>query len=164
MNVLDRFVRVFSVVLVVFWFLVIGWFLFFEGQSGVSVLVFLTVFIPVFVLVSEFRHLLEYRRFLPCVYVFPFVFWGFDVATTFLAINVYGVAEEANPLGWPWAALGGLMFYVPAFAFTYWLSHSEKSRYRLLVAVLITGLACWVGITNFFAGLHNLNLIYRQSV
>jgi hypothetical protein len=163
MSVLDRFVKVFSVVLVAVWFLVIGGFLFF-GQSSVSVLVFLTVFIPVFVLVSEFRHLLQFRRFLPCLYVVPFVFWGFDVATTFLAINVYGVAEEANPLGWPWGALGGLVFYIPAFASTYWLSHGEKSRYRLLVAVLITGLACCVGITNFFAGLHNLNLISRQSL
>jgi hypothetical protein len=162
MSVLDCFVRVFSVVLVVFWFLVIGGFLFF-GQSGVSVLVFLTVFIPVFVLISEFRHLLAYRRFLTCAYVVPFVFWGFDVATTFLAINVYGVAEEANPLGWPWAILGGLVFYIPAFAFTYLLSHNEKSRYRLLVAVLITALACCVGITNFLAGLHNLNLINLQS-
>lgn len=163
MSVLDCFFRVFSVVLVAVWFLVIGGFLFF-GQSSVSVLVFLTVFIPVFVLVSEFRHLLEFRRFLPCVYVVPFVFWMFDAATTFLAINVYGVAEEANPLGWPWAILGGLAFYVPAFAFTYWLSHGEKGKSRLLVAVLIAGLACCVGITNFFAGLHNLNLIHRQSL
>jgi hypothetical protein len=163
MNVLDRFVKIFSVVLVAVWFLVIGGFLFF-GQSSVSVLVFLTMFIPVFVLVSEFRHVWVFRRFLPCVYVVPFVFWMFDVATTFLAINVYGIAEEANPLGWPWGALGGLVFYVPAFVFTYWLSHNEKSKYKLLVAVLITGLACLVGITNFFAGLHNLNLIYRRSL
>jgi hypothetical protein len=163
MSVLDSFVKVFSAVLIAFWFLAIAGYLF-SGWSSVSVLIFLTVFIPVFVLVSEFRHVLEFRRFLSCVYVFPFVFWGFDVATTFLAINVYGVAAEANPLGWPWGALGGLVFYIPSYAFTYWLSQGEKSRYRLLVAVLITGLACYVGITNFLAGLHNLNLIGRQSL
>ncbi|NWF86884.1 hypothetical protein HXY32_03640 [Candidatus Bathyarchaeota archaeon] len=59
------------------------------------------------------------------------------------------IAEEANPLGWPWAASTFLMFYVPAFAFTYWLSHGEKGKSRLLVAILITGLACFVGVTNF---------------
>jgi hypothetical protein len=160
--VLDSFARVFSAVLVVFWFLAVGGYTLL-GQFSAPILIFLTVFIPAFVIATEFRHVLELRRFLPCLYVVPFVFWGFDVATTFLAINIYRVAEESNPLGWPWAIIGGLIFYIPAFAFTYWLSFREKSKGRLLVAVLITGLACWVGVTNFLAGLHNLNLINRRS-
>jgi len=159
MSVLDGFVKAFTAVLVVFWFLAIGG-CFLVGWTFVPLLVFLTVLVPVFVVVSGFRRVLGLRRFLLWLYVVPFIFWGFDVATTVFAIDVLGVAEEANPLGWPLAVLGGLVFYVPAFAFTYRLAFGEKGKFMVLVAVLITGLACIVGVTNFLAGLHNLNLIY----
>src|SRR5208283_1989123 len=33
-------------------------------------------------------------------------FWMFDIATTFYAINVTGLAVELNPLGWPLGILG----------------------------------------------------------
>jgi hypothetical protein len=98
-------------------------------------------------------------RILLCLYVVPFVFWTFDVTTTFYAINVSGVAAEENPLGWPLGVLGALMFYVPALAFTYLLLFRVKNKYSPLVATLITALALFSGIMNLFAGLHNLSII-----
>jgi hypothetical protein len=98
-------------------------------------------------------------RILLCFYVVPFVFWAFDISTTFYAINVLGVAGEENPLGWPLGVLGALIFYVPAVAFTYLLLFKVKDRYSPLAATLITALALFSGIMNLCAGLHNLNII-----
>jgi len=98
-------------------------------------------------------------RILLCLYVVPFVFWAFDISTTFYAINVLGVAGEENPLGWPFGVLGALIFYVPALAFTYLLLFKVKDRYSPLAAILITALALFSGIMNLRAGLHNLGII-----
>jgi hypothetical protein len=98
-------------------------------------------------------------RILLCLYVVPFVFWTFDISTTFYAINVLRVAGEENPLGWPLGVLGGLIFYVPALAFTYLLLFKVKDRYSPSVAILITTLALFSGIMNLCAGLHNLGVI-----
>ncbi len=38
-------------------------------------------------------------------------FWMFDIATTFYAINVTGLAIELNPLGWPLGILGAFAYY-----------------------------------------------------
>jgi len=98
-------------------------------------------------------------RILLCLYVVPFVFWAFDISTTFYAINVLEVAGEENPLGWPFGVLGALIFYVPALAFTYLLLFKVKDRYSPLAAILITALALFSGIMNLYAGLHNLGII-----
>lgn len=98
-------------------------------------------------------------RILLCLYVVPFVFWTFDVTTTFYAINVSGVAAEENPLGWPLGVLGAPILYVPAFAFTYLLTFRVKNKYSPLAAALITALALFSGIMNLLAGLHNLGII-----
>lgn len=161
MGVFDGFVKTFLAILIAFWFFTISEY-FFMGQINTTILVFLTLLIPIFMILSEFRHVPNPNRILPCLYAIPFAFWAFDVTTTFFAIDVLGFAEELNPLGWPWAILGGLIFYVPAFVFTYWLSFSGRGRYSLLIAALITALACYVGVTNLLAGLHNLSLIRQQ--
>jgi hypothetical protein len=98
-------------------------------------------------------------RILLCLYVAPFVFWAFDISTTFYAINVSGVAGEENPLGWPLGVLGAPIFYIPAFAFTYLLLFRVKNKYSPLAATLITALALFSGIMNLCAGLHNLSII-----
>jgi len=100
-------------------------------------------------------------RILLYLYVVPFVFWAFDISTTFYAINVLGVAGEENPLGWPFGVLGALIFYVPALAFTYLLLFKVKDRYSPLAAILITALALFSGIMNLYAGLHNLGVIFN---
>jgi hypothetical protein len=98
-------------------------------------------------------------RILLCLYVVTFVFWAFDVSTTFYAINVLGIAGEENPLGWPFGVWGALIFYVPALVFTYLLLFKVRSRYSPLAATSITALALLSGILNLLAGLHNLNII-----
>jgi Mg2+ and Co2+ transporter CorA len=98
-------------------------------------------------------------RILLCLYIVTFAFWAFDVSTTFYAINVLGVAEEENPLGWPFGVWGALIFYVPALIFTYLLLFKVKNKYSPWAATLITALALLSGILNLVAGLHNLNIV-----
>lgn len=97
------------------------------------------------------------------LYAVPFVLWAIDVSTTFYAIEILGIAEEQNPLGWPLGVLGALTFYVPALAFTYLLLFKVKDKYSPYAAILITALAWLSGFMNLFAGLHNLGLIHNFS-
>jgi len=99
-------------------------------------------------------------RILLCLYIVPFVFWAFDISTTFYAINVLGIAGEENPFGWPFGVLGALIFYVPALAFTYLLLFKVKDKYSPLATILIATLALFSGVMNLCAGLHNLGLIF----
>ena len=91
-------------------------------------------------------------------YIVPFFSWMFDVLTTFYAIDCLGIAGEMNPLGWPLGALGALIFYVPAYIFTYMLLFRLQGRCPPRVAVLITMLALGLGVMNLLAGLHNLEV------
>lgn len=70
MSVLDGFVKSFLVVLVAFWLFTISEY-FFMGQINTAILVFLTLLIPIFVIVSEFRHVLKPKRLLLCSYTIP---------------------------------------------------------------------------------------------
>ena len=92
-------------------------------------------------------------------YIVPFVFWMFDVFTTFYAINYLGIAGEMNPLGWPLGAIGALIFYVPAYIFTYALLFRLQGRYPCAVAVMVTMLSLGLGIMNLMAGVHNLAVV-----
>jgi len=91
-------------------------------------------------------------------YIVPFSFWMFDVFTTFYAIG-WGIAVETNPLGWPLGALGALIFYIPAYIFTYMLLFRFQSRSSSWVAILITMLALGLGVMNLGAGLHNIEIV-----
>lgn len=88
-----------------------------------------------------------------------FAWWTFDVALTFYAINAMGIASELNPLGWPLGAVGGLIFYVPAFLFTYFLAFRMKHKYSMLAAIIITVLSLYIGFMNFIAAGQNFSLI-----
>lgn len=92
-------------------------------------------------------------------YAVPFFCWGFDVSTTYYALNRLDIGGEANPLGWPFGALGALIFYIPALAFTYLLLFKVRYQYSPSVAFAITASAFWIGIMNLQAGLHNWNNI-----
>ena len=92
-------------------------------------------------------------------YIVPFFSWMFDVLTTFYAIDCLGIAGEMNPLGWPLGALGALIFYVPAYIFTYMPLFRLQGRCSPWVAVLITMLALGLGVMNLLAGLHNLEVV-----
>jgi len=97
------------------------------------------------------------------VYTVPFFSWMFDVSTTFYAINCLGIAAEMNPLGWPLGALGALIFYIPAYIFTYALLFRLHSKYAPWVATLITMLALTLGTLNLLTGIHNLQVIQTAS-
>ena len=65
-------------------------------------------------------------------------FWMFDIATTFYAINVSGLAVELNPLGWPLGILGAFAYYAPTLAFSYVLLFKIKERIALYAALPLT--------------------------
>jgi len=84
--------------------------------------------------------------------------WVFDVGSTYYAIDILGGlggAVEQNPLGWPFGALSPLIFYVPAFAFTYLLLFKIKQKVSLFAAILLTLLVVFMGSMNLLAGLLN---------
>jgi hypothetical protein len=135
------------------------------GYGGVAILFLLLLPIPLSIIAKEFSKYRKNRKEInwtdklrhisTFLYGLSFACWVFDVVTTYYAVNVLGVAAEQNPLGWPLGALGPLIFYVPAFAFTYLLIFKVRQGYSLVAGVLITVLALWFGFMNFIAGSQN---------
>jgi len=99
------------------------------------------------------------KPFLLYLYIVPFSCWALDVIVTLYAIDVLHVARETNPLGWPFAVFGALIFYIPALIFTHMLLFKIKNRLSLWIAILITSLALGLGIMNLLAGLHNIGVV-----
>ena len=85
-------------------------------------------------------------------------FWAFDVATTFYAINVTGLAVELNPLGWPLGILGAFIYYGPTFVFTYVLLFKIKESITLYAAVPLTLLTLAMSTMNLMAGAQNFQV------
>ena len=98
------------------------------------------------------------KHYILYFHIAPFCFWAFDVLTTLYAIDYLGVAEEMNPLGWPFGAWGALIFYIPAIIFTYLLLFKIKNRYSNWIAALITVISLGLGVMNLLAGLHNIGV------
>jgi hypothetical protein len=85
-------------------------------------------------------------------------FWMFDIATTFYAINVTGLAIELNPLGWPWGILGALAFFGPALVFSYVLLFRLKEKVSLYAAFPLTLMTLGMGMMNLVAGAQNFQV------
>jgi len=98
------------------------------------------------------------KPYLLYLHIAPLLCWAFDVLTTLYAINFLGVAEELNPLGWPFGAWGALMFYIPAILFTYLLLSKIRSGLSSWIAALITVISLGLGVMNLPAGLHNIGV------
>ena len=81
--------------------------------------------------------------------------WAYDLATTFYAINIWGLAYETNPLGWPLGAAGALAYYAPTVIFTYVLLFRIKQTTSLYAAVPMTVVALLMGFMNLNAGIGN---------
>ncbi|UCD96339.1 MAG: hypothetical protein JSV35_07585 [Candidatus Bathyarchaeota archaeon] len=92
------------------------------------------------------------------LHVVPFTCWAFDVLSTLYVINILGVADELNPLGWPFGAWGALMYYIPAFLFTYFLLFRLENKLSRWIAILVTLLSFVLGGMNLLAGLHNIGV------
>jgi hypothetical protein len=84
--------------------------------------------------------------------------WVFDLLTTFYAINITGLAFEANPLGWPLGAMGAFSYYVPTVVLSYFLLFRMKHKTSLFGAAPITAVALIMGSMNFVAAAGNLRL------
>lgn len=85
-------------------------------------------------------------------------FWMFDIATTFYAINITGLAVELNPLGWPMGILGAVAYYVPTMIFSYVLLFKIKGKFSLYAAVPLTLVTLSMGAMNLMAGAQNFQV------
>jgi len=85
-------------------------------------------------------------------------FWVFDIATTFYAINVAGLAVELNPLGWPLGILGALAFYGPTLVFSYVLLFRMKESVSFYAAIPLTLVTLGMGAMNLVAGAENFQV------
>jgi hypothetical protein len=82
----------------------------------------------------------------------------FDIATTFYAINVTGLAVELNPLGWPLGILGAFAYYAPTLVFSYILLFKMKENIALYAAIPLTLLTLFMGARNLMAGAQNFQV------
>jgi len=85
-------------------------------------------------------------------------FWMFDIATTFYAINVTGLAVELNPLGWPLGILGAFAYYAPTLIFSYILLFKIKESIALYATIPLTLLTLGMGMMNLMAGAQNFQV------
>jgi hypothetical protein len=169
---LNGFIQGFSVMLVAIWACNIVA-LVLAGDVLTAVLFFLILLIPVSIIIYTVSKRQENSGERATVYeklkmlLIPlhgaaFACWTFDVSTTFYAIDVVRKAAELNPLGWPLGAIGALIFYIPAIAFTYTLLFKIKQKTSLVAAVVITMLAACLGSMNFNAGVQNFGFFLNS--
>jgi len=85
-------------------------------------------------------------------------FWMFDLATTFYAINITGLAVEINPLGWPLGILGALAFYAPTLIFSYVLLFKIKEKIAFYASIPLTLLTLGMSSMNLLAGAQNFQV------
>lgn len=85
-------------------------------------------------------------------------FWMFDIATTFYAINVTGLAVELNPLGWPLGILGAFAYYAPTLIFSYILLFKIKESITLYATIPLTLVTLGMGMMNLMAGAQNFQV------
>jgi len=85
-------------------------------------------------------------------------FWMFDIATTFYAINVTGLAVELNPLGWPLGILGAFAYYAPTLVFSYILLFKIKESIALCATIPLTLITLGMGAMNLMAGTQNFQV------
>ncbi|MEM2147628.1 MAG: hypothetical protein QXJ94_03375 [Candidatus Bathyarchaeia archaeon] len=164
MSSLSDFANGFLVMTVIIWILNIITF-FVLGKTLAALIFLLILIIPISIVAYEgwnwktgkknVNRLHRLRQILISTYGVSFACWVFDIGSTYYAIDVLGVAAEQNPLGWPFGALGALIFYVPAMVFTYLLLFKVKQTYAILVAIVITVLTLYLGFLNFVAGGQN---------
>jgi hypothetical protein len=91
-------------------------------------------------------------------------FWMFDIATTFYAINVTGLAVELNPLGWPLGILGAFAFYAPTLVFAYILLFKMKESFTLYAAIPLTLITLGMGAMNLTAGAQNFQVFVDTAM
>jgi len=90
-------------------------------------------------------------------------FWSFDIATTFYAIDITGLAYELNPLGWPLGILGAAAFYLPTLALSYVLLFKLKGNVPLYAAIPFTLITLYMASMNLQAGAQNFQIFVQTA-
>jgi hypothetical protein len=141
--------------------------LFINGNSWLAFLYLLILIIPV----SSLAYLKikntntqtspgasKWRKLLFSFQGVALAFWMFDLATTFYAINVTGLAVELNPPGWPLGILGALSYYAPTLVFSYFLLFKIKDKISLYAAIPLTLVTLGMSAMNLMAGAQNFQV------
>jgi len=142
--------------------------LFKNGDAGLALLYLLILIIPLSTLLylklknknprANVETGEKWRNLLFSVQGAALAFWSFDLATTFYAINVTGLAVELNPLGWPLGILGACIYYCPTMVFSYVLLFKIKESVSLYAAIPLTLLTLGMGGMNLMAGAQNFQV------
>lgn len=85
-----------------------------------------------------------------------FAGWFLDLVSTVFVVNMNHSGIELNILGWPYAAFGGLAYYVPITFLVYYLLFRAQSKESFYSVVALTVLIGILGARNLGAGLYNL--------
>jgi hypothetical protein len=91
-------------------------------------------------------------------------FWTYDIATTYYAINITGLATELNPLGWPMGILGAAAYYIPTVVLSYVLLFRLKGNVALYAAVPYTLVTLSMASMNLFAGAQNFQVFVDTAL
>ena len=91
-------------------------------------------------------------------------FWMFDIATTFYAINVTGLAVELNPLGWPLGILGASAYYAPTLVFAYILLFKMKESIAFYASIPLTLITLGMGVMNLMAAAQNFQVFVDTAM
>ncbi len=91
-------------------------------------------------------------------------FWMFDIATTFYAINVTGLAVELNPLGWPLGILGAFAYYAPTLVFAYILLFKMKESIAFYASIPLTLITLGMGVMNLMAAAQNFQVFVDTAM
>jgi hypothetical protein len=142
--------------------------LFRGGDAWLAMLYLLVLLIPVCSLTylklkntnqkTHFESSQKWRNLLFSFQGVAFAFWMFDIATTFYAINVTGLAIELNPLGWPLGILGAFAYYAPTLVFSYILLFKIKDKTSLYAAIPLMLLTLGMSSMNLMAGEQNFQV------
>ena len=142
--------------------------LFKNGDAWLALLYLLILIIPVSTLLylklkntsprANVESLEKWRNLLFSVQGAALAFWAFDIATTFYAINVTGLAVELNPLGWPLGILGAFIYYGPTMVFSYVLLFKIKESITFYAAIPLTLLTLGMSTMNLMAGAQNFQV------
>lgn len=89
--------------------------------------------------------------------------WVYDLATTYYAIDVTGLATELNPLGWPLGILGALVYYGPTVAMMYVLLFKINQKSSVYVGAVLSVVSLWMGAMNFNAGALNFKVFLSTA-
>ncbi len=147
--------------------------LFKSGDAWLALLYLMILAIPVSTLLlfrlrkkkseAHFEGANKWREMMFSVQGVALAFWGFDIITTFYAINVTRLAYELNPLGWPLGILGGFAFYGPAVVFSYVLLYRFKEKIALYAAMLLSMVTVVMGMMNLLAGAQNFQVFVETA-